>query len=324
MAAVQSCSPRGQARGTKESALASHLHRFGQESKLLSILPRVKDVRGGDLLVRQRAAATLAHSFKTHSSNRRQRAHSVLAPGKFENAGHQALSSRLSANAQSFNSRGGAVGGYASYNWSFRSAHSSFSETSRMSQVRAQSQDAVMPTGSAEQAASETVSASQQDMVGALPVEPTRTLIVGVGKRGCTVVDELLASGSYPHTEFWKMGVDAKMLNASSVDNTILLPAGNIDEAEAVRLCEPLLNRLKDVEAVVCILAGTDGTWKGAPHAPCGMAANVVLKQANEDGTLAGAVVAQPFSFEGPRRVRASREAVETLQGVTHITATVD
>ena len=68
-----------------------------------------------------------------------------------------------------------------------------------------------------------------------------------------------------------------------------------------MKVCEPLMDRLKGVEAVVCILAGTDGTWKGAPYAPCGVAANVLLKQAKDAGTLTGAVVAQPFSFEGPR-----------------------
>ena len=80
-----------------------------------------------------------------------------------------------------------------------------------------------------------------------------------------------------------------------------MFASGNLEESQAKKLCEPLLHRMKGVEAVVCILSGTDGTWKGAPYAPCGMAASVILKQAQEDGMLAGAVVAQPFSFEGPR-----------------------
>jgi cell division GTPase FtsZ len=61
------------------------------------------------------------------------------------------------------------------------------------------------------------------------------------------------------------------------------------------------MKRAGGVEAVVVIMAGTDGIWKGAPYSPCGMAANVVLKSASKDGILSGAVVTQPFSFEGPR-----------------------
>jgi hypothetical protein len=42
---------------------------------------------------------------------------------------------------------------------------------------------------------------------------PTRTLIVGVGKLGCALVDELIMveGDNLPYTEFWMLGVDPKV-----------------------------------------------------------------------------------------------------------------
>eukprot|EP00959_Pyramimonas_sp_CCMP1952_P421737 8835044-Pyramimonas_sp.AAC.1 len=72
-----------------------------------------------------------------------------------------------------------------------------------------------MPTGSADEYISGDTGAEQQAAEGVPPGLPTRTLIVGVGKRGCTVVDELIAAGSFPYTEFWTMGTDQKQASDS-------------------------------------------------------------------------------------------------------------
>ena len=144
-----------------------------------------------------------------------------------------------------------------------------------------------------------------------------RIVVIGVGGAGGNAINNMIASG-IEGVDFIAANTDAQALMSSSAERRIQLGvtlteglgAGakpNIGEQAA----EEAIGELKDAitgSHMVFIAAGMGGgTGTGAT--------SVIAKLSREMGILTVAIVTKPFSFEGPRRMRAAEAGIAQLRG---------
>ena len=156
--------------------------------------------------------------------------------------------------------------------------------------------------------------------------------VVGLGARGCAVVDRLVAKGGLPNAQFWSLSADANALQSALAPNRWRLPPGNVDptatavEENAAAAARGILNggnsdlppnvlvviasasEARGVNAVVLreIAKVKDGVTRGGGW---------FTKGGSQGITHAGPVlivsVMTPFAFEGPRK---TTDAIDLLR----------
>ena len=150
------------------------------------------------------------------------------------------------------------------------------------------------------------------------PISKTPNIyIVGIGGAGNNAVDRMIENGN-EKVKYIAINTDTQVLNDSKAETTLQIGAkltgGNgagadpvIGEAAAEENKDEIRDILADADMVIltCGLGGGTGTG----------AIPVVARLCKEAGILTLGVVTLPFSFEGPSRVLAASEGLETLTG---------
>ena len=148
------------------------------------------------------------------------------------------------------------------------------------------------------------------------PISKTPNIyIVGIGGAGNNAVDRMIENGN-EKVKYIAINTDTQVLNDSKAETTLQIGAkltgGNgagadpvIGEAAAEESKDEIRDILSDADMVIltCGLGGGTGTG----------AIPVVARLCKEAGILTLGVVTLPFSFEGPSRVLAASEGLETL-----------
>jgi cell division protein FtsZ len=140
--------------------------------------------------------------------------------------------------------------------------------------------------------------------------------VVGVGGGGTNAVNRMIESG-VTGVDFIAMNTDLQVLNTSGADERLQigesltkgLGAGGDPEVgrNAAEESKQDIKKCLEGADMVFITAGMGGgTGTGA--------APVVAQVSREIGALTVAIVTRPFSFEGPRRMRASEAGIEGLR----------
>lgn len=150
----------------------------------------------------------------------------------------------------------------------------------------------------------------------------TRVKIVGVGGGGVNTVERLMSGGALSpeaaqNATFAAVNTDVQSLNGSPVERKIVIgraltrglgAGGEVAlgrrAAEADR--ESLDALVADTDLVVLIVALGGGTGSGA--------APVIAEAAAKAGAMVIAFVTLPFSWEGERRMKQAREALDALR----------
>lgn len=168
-----------------------------------------------------------------------------------------------------------------------------------------------------------------------MPDEPvasgTRVKVVGVGGGGANTLDRLIQTGelagsSGSSLRFAAVNTDAQALAASSVPEKVVigrsltrgLGAGGEVEIgrRAAEVDRTALDRLfDDTDLVFLVVALGGGTGSGA--------APVVARAAVERGAMVIAFATMPFSWEGERRTRQAREALDELRAACEAVVTL-
>jgi cell division protein FtsZ len=145
----------------------------------------------------------------------------------------------------------------------------------------------------------------------------TKIKVIGVGGGGSNAVARMMNEG-VTGVEFHVMNTDMQALNACPVPNKLAIGAKVTNGLGAGS--DPAVGRqaaLEDTERIIEVLEGADmvfvtagmggGTGTGA--------APVVASLAKELNALTVAVVTKPFSFEGPRRMKAAEKGLAEIGG---------
>jgi cell division protein FtsZ len=145
----------------------------------------------------------------------------------------------------------------------------------------------------------------------------TKIKVIGVGGGGSNAVARMMNEG-VTGVEFHVMNTDMQALNACPVPNKLAIGAKVTNGLGAGS--DPAVGRqaaLEDTERIIEMLEGADmvfvtagmggGTGTGA--------APVVASLAKELNALTVAVVTKPFSFEGPRRMKAAEKGLSEIGG---------
>lgn len=145
----------------------------------------------------------------------------------------------------------------------------------------------------------------------------TRIKVIGVGGGGSNAVARMMSDG-VSGVDFHVMNTDVQALNACPVPNKIAIGKKVTNGLGAGS--DPALGRqaaLEDTERIIEILEGADmvfvtaglggGTGTGA--------APVIASLAKELNALTVAVVTKPFTFEGPRRMKAAEKGLADIGG---------
>ena len=144
-----------------------------------------------------------------------------------------------------------------------------------------------------------------------------RIKVIGVGGAGSNAVGRMMEQG-LTGPEFYVMNTDIQSLESSRVPNKIQIGT-KITKGLGVG-SDPTIGRqaaLEDTERILELLHGADmvfvtaglGGGTGAGAAP------VVASLAKELDALTVAVVTKPFSFEGPKRMKAADKSLVDLTG---------
>ena len=144
-----------------------------------------------------------------------------------------------------------------------------------------------------------------------------RIKVIGVGGAGSNAVARMLEQG-LDGVEFHVLNTDLQSLASSNVPSKIQIGA-KITKGLGVG-SDPAVGRqaaLEDTERILELLHGADmvfvtaglGGGTGAGAAP------VIASLAKELDALTVAVVTKPFSFEGPKRMKAAERSVVELAG---------
>jgi len=142
-----------------------------------------------------------------------------------------------------------------------------------------------------------------------------RIKVIGVGGAGSNAVARMLEQG-LDGVEFHVLNTDLQSLASSNVPSKVQIGA-KITKGLGVG-SDPLVGRqaaLEDTERILELLHGADmvfvtaglGGGTGAGAAP------VIASLAKELDALTVAVVTKPFSFEGPKRMKAADKSVTEL-----------
>jgi cell division protein FtsZ len=140
--------------------------------------------------------------------------------------------------------------------------------------------------------------------------------VIGLGGAGNNAVNRMIESG-LTGVEFIAANTDAQVLAQSLADNRIQLGerltrglgAGanpEVGEKAASEAQDLIAEQLAGAD-LVFITAGMGG-GTGTGSAP------IVAEIAKKQGALTLAVVTRPFSWEGPRRIRAAEEGIKRLR----------
>jgi cell division protein FtsZ len=143
-----------------------------------------------------------------------------------------------------------------------------------------------------------------------------RITVIGVGGGGTNAVDNMIAA-NLQGVEFVVANTDAQQLMHSRADRRIQLGphltqglgAGakpEIGRAAAEEACDELIRHMEGAHMVFITAGMGGGTGSGA--------APVIAKMARERGILTVGVVTKPFTFEGPRRMKAAETGIAELQ----------
>jgi cell division protein FtsZ len=152
-----------------------------------------------------------------------------------------------------------------------------------------------------------------------------RIKVIGVGGAGANAVARMLQEG-LDGVEFHVLNTDLQSLASSNVPSKIQIGA-KVTKGLGVG-SDPNIGRqaaLEDTERICELLHGADmvfvtaglGGGTGAGAAP------VVASLAKEMDALTIAVVTKPFSFEGPRRMRAAEKSIIELAGTVDTLITI-
>jgi len=152
-----------------------------------------------------------------------------------------------------------------------------------------------------------------------------RIKVIGVGGGGCNAVSRLVGAG-VAGVEFYAMDTDLQALSACQAPHKLQLGAkitkglGTGSNSETGRQAA-----LESTDEIVELLQGADmvfvsaglggGTGTGA--------AGVVASLAKELDALTVAVVAKPFAFEGPRRMKMAEEGLRGLASCVDAVITI-
>ena len=140
--------------------------------------------------------------------------------------------------------------------------------------------------------------------------------VMGIGGGGGNAVNRMIASGVVG-VEFWSINTDVQSLNVALPENKlqigIKLTKGlgggaipMVGEQAAKESKEDIESALEGADMVFVTAGMGGGTGTGA--------APVVAKIAKEMGALTIGVVAKPFKFEGPVRLRQAEEGLRKLK----------
>jgi cell division protein FtsZ len=152
-----------------------------------------------------------------------------------------------------------------------------------------------------------------------------RIKVIGVGGAGANAVGRMLQEG-LEGVEFHVINTDMQSLANSPISSKIQIGA-KITKGLGVG-SDPEIGRraaLEDTERILELLHGADmvfvtaglGGGTGAGAAP------VVASLAKELDALTIAVVTKPFSFEGPKRMRAAEKSLQELAGTVDTLITI-
>ena len=152
-----------------------------------------------------------------------------------------------------------------------------------------------------------------------------RIKVIGVGGAGANAVGRMLQEG-LEGVEFHVINTDMQSLASSPIASKIQIGA-KITKGLGVG-SDPEIGRraaLEDTERIIELLHGADmvfvtaglGGGTGAGAAP------VVASLAKEMDALTVAVVTKPFSFEGPKRMRAAEKSLHELAATVDTLITI-
>jgi cell division protein FtsZ len=152
-----------------------------------------------------------------------------------------------------------------------------------------------------------------------------RIKVIGVGGAGANAVGRMLQEG-LDGVEFHVINTDMQSLSNSPIASKVQIGA-KITKGLGVG-SDPEVGRraaLEDTERIIELLQGADmifvtaglGGGTGAGAAP------VVASLAKELDALTVAVVTKPFSFEGPKRMRAAERSIQELAATVDTLITI-
>lgn len=143
--------------------------------------------------------------------------------------------------------------------------------------------------------------------------------VIGVGGGGGNAVNRMIqfGQGQSQSVEYWTVNTDIQALDASLSPNRLGIGAttarglgagGSPDTGRdaAEESFEQVSQMVADSDMVFVVAGMGGGTGSGA--------APIVAEAAKAAGSLTVGVVTTPFSFEGARRMRQARTAIEQLQ----------
>ena len=148
----------------------------------------------------------------------------------------------------------------------------------------------------------------------------TRIKVIGVGGGGSNAVARMMSQGLMG-VEFHILNTDLQALDASPVPNKLAIGRKVTNGLGAGS--DPAVGRmaaLEDTDRIIEILEGADMVFvtSGLGGGTGTGAAPVVASLAKELNALTVAVVTRPFSFEGPKRLKAAE------RGMADLAASVD
>ncbi|KAG2454551.1 hypothetical protein HYH02_000396 [Chlamydomonas schloesseri] len=172
------------------------------------------------------------------------------------------------------------------------------------------------------------------------PQQPVRAQlkVIGMGVRGISAVNRLMAAGTLPEAEFWALDSDKRVLSGADVA-AHTLEVGPGDEATL----SP-----EDLAALACgpqAAAGASGQPAGSAAAassgPDGHAGAVfvlgsafgspggapmmlqLVRHLRRQGYFVAATLTRPFEFEGVRKLEAADALISTMEEVAHLVVVI-
>lgn len=149
-------------------------------------------------------------------------------------------------------------------------------------------------------------------------LSPCVIKVIGVGGGGCNAVDRMLDT-EVGGVDFWSINTDAQALGRSKAKGARVMNIGASVTRGLGAGGNPEVGRLaaeesrKEIAAMVegtdlCFVTSGMGGGTGSGAAP------VVAEVAKESGCLTVGIVTKPFVFEGKRRLKQAKAAIERLR----------
>jgi cell division protein FtsZ len=149
-------------------------------------------------------------------------------------------------------------------------------------------------------------------------LSPCVIKVIGVGGGGCNAVDRMLDT-EVGGVDFWAINTDAQALGRSKAKGARVMNIGASVTRGLGAGGNPEVGRMaaeesrKEIAAMVegtdlCFVTSGMGGGTGSGAAP------VVAEISKESGCLTVGIVTKPFVFEGKRRLKQAKEAIERLR----------